>query len=69
MYQKKKEVLLILIGVLLLLEFVAYLISVTFVIQLVLLSAATAVAIRFFFVDMKEQDTKKKIDNYMRKLR
>jgi len=55
--------------VMLLLEFVAYLISVAFAIQLVLLSAIIAVAIRFFVVDIKEEETEKKMKNYMRKLR
>jgi len=69
MWQKKKGVLLLMLGVLLLLEFVAILISVSFAVQLVLLSAAAAVILRFLFVDMKEQETKKKMENYMRRLR
>jgi len=69
MYQGKKKNLLIFMGVLLLLEFVAFIISAAFVVQLVLLSAAVAIAMRFFFVDIKEQETKKKIDKYIKKLR
>ena len=69
MYQNKKRTLLIFIGVILLLEFMAFIISAAFAVQLVLLSAATAVVLRFFFVDMKEQETKKKLDNYMKRLR
>ena len=69
MWQKKKGVLLILLGVILLLEFIAILISVSFAVQLVLLSAAAAVILRFLFIDAKEQETKKKIENYMRRLR
>jgi len=56
-------------GVILLLEFVAFIISATFAVQLVLLSAAVAVALRFFFVDMKEQEAKKKVDDYIKRLR
>jgi len=69
MYQKKKGVLLILMSVMLLLEFVAYLISVSFAVQLVIISAAVAVAMRFFFLDMKEEESEKRMKNYMRKLR
>jgi len=69
MYQNKKRTLLIFMIVILLLEFVAFIISATFAVQLVLLSAAVAVALRFFFVDVKEQETKKKLDNYMKRLR
>jgi len=69
MYQKKKGVLLIVMGVLLLLEFVALIISVAFALQLVLLSAVATVSIIFFFVDLKEEDAKKKINSYIRKLR
>jgi len=57
------------LGVILLLEFVAILVSVSFAVQLVLLSAATAVVLRFLFVDAKEQETKRKMENYMRRLR
>jgi len=69
MWQKKKGVLLLMLGVLLLLEFVAILISVSFAVQLVLLSAAAAVILRFLFVDTKEQETRRRIENYMRRLR
>jgi len=69
MYQNKKRTLLIFMIVILLLEFVAFIISATFAVQLVLLSAAVAVTLRFFFVDVKEQETKKKLDNYMKRLR
>ena len=69
MYQNKKRTLLIFMGVILLLEFVAYLISIKFVAQLLIISAAVAVAMRFFFIDIKEQETKKKLDNYMKRLR
>jgi len=55
-------------GVLLLLEFVSYIISVAFAVQLVLLSATIAVAIRFFFIDAKEEESEKKMKSYMRKL-
>jgi len=68
-YQKKKETLLIFMGVILLLEFVAFIISATFAVQLVLLSAAVAVTLRFFFVDIKEEESKDKTDKYMRRLR
>jgi len=67
--QKKKGVLLVILGVILLLEFIALLVSVSFAVQLVLLSAAAAVILRFLFIDMKEQETKRKIENYMRRLR
>jgi membrane protein implicated in regulation of membrane protease activity len=67
--QKKKGVLLVILGVILLLELIALLVSVSFAVQLVLLSAAAAVILRFLFVDMKEQETKKKVENYMRRLR
>jgi len=69
MYQDKKGALLILMAVMLLLEFVAYLISVSFAIQLLLLSAIIAVALRFFFIDAKEEESEKKTKNYMRRLR
>jgi len=69
MYQGKKGTLIIIMGVLLLLEFVAYLISVSFAVQLVIISATVAVAFRFFFLDMKEEETEKKMKDYMRKLR
>jgi membrane protein implicated in regulation of membrane protease activity len=69
MFQKEKGVLLILLGALLLLELVAILISFSFAVQLVLLSAAAAVILRFLFVDAKEQETKRRIENYMRRLR
>ena len=69
MWQRKKEALLIFMGVLLLLEFVAYLISVAFAIQLVLLSAIISLAFRFFFIDAKEEEFQKKMKSYMRKLR
>jgi len=69
MYQNKKRTLLIFMGVILLLEFVAYLISIKFVAQLLIISAAVAVAMRFFFVDIKEEEAKKKVDNYMKRLR
>jgi Ca2+/Na+ antiporter len=69
MWQKKKGALLFMLGVLLLLEFVALLISISFAVQLVLLSAAAAVVLRFLFVDAKEQETKRKMENYMKRLR
>jgi len=69
MLQRKKGALLIFMGVLFLLEFVAYLISVSFAIQLVLISASVAVAMRFLFIDAKEEETKKKAEKYMRRLR
>jgi len=69
MWQRKKGVLLLMLGVLLLLELAAILVSVSFAVQLVLLSAAAAVILRFLFVDMKEQETKRKMENYMKRLR
>jgi len=68
MYQGEKNILLIIMGVLFLLEFVAYLISIKFVAQLLIISAIVAVAMRFFFVDIKEEESKKKTDKYMRRL-
>jgi hypothetical protein len=69
MHQKKKGLLLVILGVLLLLEFVALLISVSFAVQLVLLSAAAAVTLRFLFIDAKEEEIQKKMKDYMRRLR
>jgi|GEM_PF-2846084 len=69
MWQRKKGVLLVVLGVLLLLEFVAFLISVSFAIQLVLISASMAVAMRFLFIDAKEEEIQKKMKDYMRRLR
>jgi len=69
MWQRKKGVLLVILGVLLLLELVSLLISVSFAIQLVLISASVAVAMRFLFIDAKEEEMQKKMKDYMRRLR
>jgi len=68
MFQKRKTHLLIFMGALLLLEFAALIISAAFAVHLVILSAIAALALRFLYIDAKEEESKKKIQKYMKRL-